>query len=236
MKKVKPPSIIIATIKSWNINNFYKLKEIEKDYNWILIEKKEDLKYDLINKINPKYIFFPHWSWIIPEEIYKNLECIVFHMTDLPFGRGGSPLQNLIARGIYETKISAIKVVGELDAGDVYYKEPLSLKNGKAEDIFKKASAIIFDKMIPSIINKNIIPKKQTGEVVIFKRRTPEQSNMSNLNDLNQVYNYIRMLDAEGYLRAFLETDNLRIEFNNAQISNDDIQANCIIKLKNGKK
>ena len=40
-------------------------------------------------------------------------------MTDLPYGRGGSPLQNLIVRGHKETKISAIKVVKELDAGPV---------------------------------------------------------------------------------------------------------------------
>ena len=46
-------------------------------------------------------------------------------MTDLPFGRGGSPLQNLIERGIKQTKISAIKCVKELDGGDIYLKRDL---------------------------------------------------------------------------------------------------------------
>ena len=32
------------------------------------------------------------------QEIHENYKCIIFHMTDLPFGRGGSPLQNLISR------------------------------------------------------------------------------------------------------------------------------------------
>ena len=41
-------------------------------------------------------------------------------MTDLPFGRGGSPLQNLIVRGYKETMLSAIKCVGEVDAGPIY--------------------------------------------------------------------------------------------------------------------
>jgi methionyl-tRNA formyltransferase len=44
-------------------------------------------------------------------------------MTDLPFGRGGSPLQNLISRKIYNTKLSAIRVVKELDAGPVFLKK-----------------------------------------------------------------------------------------------------------------
>ena len=52
-------------------------------------------------------------------------------MTDVPFGRGGSPLQNLISRGIYETKISAFRCVAEMDAGPVYPKRPFSLAEGR---------------------------------------------------------------------------------------------------------
>ena len=44
-------------------------------------------------------------------------------MTDLPFGRGGSPLQNLIVRGFEETMTSAIKVTKGIDTGDIYLKE-----------------------------------------------------------------------------------------------------------------
>ena len=51
----------------------------------------------------------------IPTEIFTSFECIVFHMTDLPYGRGGSPLQNLIVRGHKKTKVSALKVVKEVD-------------------------------------------------------------------------------------------------------------------------
>lgn len=229
--------IIIATIKSWNIANFDRLKDKEKDYEWILIDKKEDLTLENIKSINPKYIFFPHWSWIIPKEIYENFECVVFHMTDLPFGRGGSPLQNLIVRGIYETKISAIKVVKELDVGDIYCKEDLSLKEGSAEDIYKRASDIIFDKMLPFIVNNNPEPKKQEGEVTEFKRRTPEEGDISGLDSIDKVYDYIRMLDAEGYPNAFIETKNLKIELSNAKSKDGKITADCKIKLrdKNGK-
>ncbi len=81
-------------------------------------------------------------------------------MTDLPFGRGGSPLQNLIERGIENTKISAIKVDDGIDTGDIYFKESLNL-NGTADEIFIRASQIIFNKMIPKIINEKILPKKQ---------------------------------------------------------------------------
>ena len=65
-------------------------------------------------------------------------------MTDLPYGRGGSPLQNLIVRGKKDTMLSAIQVEKELDAGAIYMKMPLSLE-GSAAQILRRASNIIFE-------------------------------------------------------------------------------------------
>ncbi len=210
-------TIIIATIKSWNIKNTdFLIKKFNKKFIFHIITKKEDLTFEKIAEINPKYIFFPHWSWIIPKEIYSNFECILFHMTDLPYGRGGSPLQNLIMNGKKTTKISAIKVVKELDAGPIYLKENFNIRKGSAEELFIEMSSIIFNKMIPLFFKKNyILPIDQVGEPVIFTRRKPEQSNLLNNKWENKdfFYDFIRMLDAEGYPRAYIEKDNIKIEF-----------------------
>ena len=208
-------NIVIATIKEWNINNYFELKkELENEYSFYLISNKDELSLEKIEKINPKYIFFPHWSWIIPENIYKNYECILFHMTDLPYGRGGSPLQNLIINKVYNTKISAIKVSKELDEGDVYLKEDFDISKGSAKEIYKNASKLIFKKLIPNILRQNPTPVRQEGDVVNFKRRTPEQSNIKMLNDVSiaNLYDFIRMLDAPSYPKAYLELDNLKME------------------------
>ena len=208
-------AIVIATVKEWNINNYFELKkELENEYSLYLLTNKDELSFENIEKINPKYIFFPHWSWIIPQKIYENYESILFHMTDLPYGRGGSPLQNLITNKIYNTKITAIKVSKELDEGDIYLKEDFDISKGSAKEIYENASNLIFKKLIPNIIKKNIVPKKQEGDIVLFKRRTPEQSNIKTLNDIsiNNLYDFIRMLDAPSYPKAYLELDNLKIE------------------------
>lgn len=218
-------NIIIATIKSWNIENAEKLKNrYNKDNDIKIITEKEELNIEELKKINPKYIFFPHWSWIIPKEIYENYNCIVFHMTDLPYGRGGSPLQNLIARGHKKTKISAIKVEKGIDTGDIYIKEALGLE-GTAEEIFKRASKIIFEKMIPEILEKNITPYPQKGKIVEFKRRKPSQSDIGELESLEKIYDYIRMLDAEGYPKAYIKENDIKYEFYDAKIENDEIIA-----------
>ena len=209
-------NIIIATIKEWNIENYFKLKErLKSKYNFYLITDKEELNLENIKKINPKYIFFPHWSWMIKEDIYNSFDCIVFHMTDLPYGRGGSPFQNLIINEVYDTKISALKVDGGLDTGDIYLKEDFNINIGSAEENFIKLSSIIFEKMIPTLLSNDLVPRKQRGEITEFKRRKPEESDIFNLKEknLHKLYDFIRMLDAEGYPKAYIELDKIRIEF-----------------------
>jgi len=229
-------TIIIATIKTWNIKNAEKLAHTIKDKtNTKIITSKKELTIDTIKTLNPEYIFFPHWSWKIPEAIYANYPCIVFHMTDLPFGRGGSPLQNLIVRGYKQTKISAIKVVEAMDAGDVYLKEDLDLY-GTADEIFMRASKIVFEKMIPQILKNKIIPKAQQGEITTFKRRRPEESTIEGLQTLEQLYDHIRMLDGEGYPKAFIETEHFKIELSRASRKPDGIIADAKIVLKKAHK
>ena len=202
-----------------------------KGNNVSMINKKEQLNENFLNQFSPNYIFFLHWSYLIPEDIFNNYTCIVFHMTDLPYGRGGSPLQNLIERGHINTKISAIKVVKEIDAGPIYLKRDLALY-GTAEEIFLRASKIIA-KMAQEIINNDLKPVSQEGEPVFFKRRKPEMGNLHQIDMIEKIYDYIRMLDAEGYPKAFIENEYFRFEFSRASLkSNESIIADVRIFKK----
>jgi methionyl-tRNA formyltransferase len=222
---------IILSTKKWNLDLAERLKSYDPNSNWYHISKKENFNLKTLQRIKPQKIFIPHWSYIIPEEIFLNFDCIVFHMTDLPFGRGGSPLQNLIANSYETTKISAIKVVKELDAGPVYLKNSLSLY-GTAEEIFIRANNVIFN-MITNINEQNFELKEQEGEIVFFKRRQEKMSSIDGLKELDQVFDYIRMLDADGYPNAYLESENFKFEFRRASLkANKSIQADVKIILK----
>ena len=150
-----------------------------------------------------QWIFVPHWSHLIPESIWGPWPTVIFHMTDLPYGRGGSPLQNLIQRGHNSTMLTALRCGPGLDTGDVYLKQPLSL-HGCAEDIFLRADGLI-EQMIERIVREDPMAKPQEGEPVLFSRRKPAQSNLASCpeGDLSSWYNQIRMLDAEGYPMPF---------------------------------
>src|SRR3990172_1293051 len=140
---------VIATSRAWYEQLPINLaKRTGKQF--VLITRRENLTVERLQEIGPRYIFITHWSYIIPASICDAFESVIFHMTDLPFGRGGSPLQNLIARRIYDTKISALRCDAGVDAGPIYMKEPLSLY-GTAEEISQRAAKII-ENMIVSIV------------------------------------------------------------------------------------
>lgn len=227
-------TIVIATIKDWNISNFFILKKRYKNkFNFILINRKNELTYKNLCTLSPKYILFPHWSWIIPKEIYQNFECIVFHMTDLPFGRGGSPMQNLILQKTYSTKITAIKADEGIDSGDIYLKEDFDLSTGNAQKLFLDISNLIFKVMIPKLLEEQIAPKRQEGEITSFKRRTPSQSALleAQINTLRDLYDFIRMLDAPGYPHAFIQIGRFKLELKNADLIKNTIRGEFEVKL-----
>lgn len=222
---------IIATSKDW----FHQAEKsnIFLDHEFITLHQKEELSIDFIKKINPRYIFFPHWSWIIPKEIYNHFECVCFHTAPLPFGRGGSPIQNLIKRNFQSAPVCALQVSKVLDGGPIYSQEEVSLL-GSGDEIFSRVSHAI-EKMILHLIQYEPKPTPQIGEPTVFKRRTPEESILPDNESLNDIYNHIRMLDAKGYPAAFIEYGGLRIEFKNAHLNPNGIDAHVFIKKSDGK-
>lgn len=218
----------IATLRNWNQRFFQEF--IEKEFSeWILIDNKGDLNKDFLLKNDISRIYFPHWSYIIKKDIYESFECIMFHMTDLPFGRGGSPLQNLVSRGYEQTKVSAFRCAAGVDTGDIYLKKDMSLL-GNAEEIFCRFCEIA-SSMILEIENKKLKPEPQFGDITMFDRRKPDQSNLEACKSLKEIFNYIRMLDADGYPKAFFEIDGVKLEFSRASFRGDNIISDVKITL-----
>ena len=213
---------VIASSKLWNPHVSEDL-ELKTGHNFRLIQSKNDLTIEALTRLSPDAIFFPHWSHLIPEAIYTRFKCVMFHMTDLPYGRGGSPLQNLIVAGHKETQISAFICDGGLDTGPILMKRPLQLE-GSAQQIFERASVII-QEMIAEIIATRPSPVPQTGEASSFKRRKEEDGNLELAKDIYQAYDFIRMLDAEAYPNAFIKIKNFKFEFFSARFDGTEIKA-----------
>lgn len=219
---------IVSSIGEWNKKLFDRNTKILAG-EWYFCSTPSELN-QLLEEHSPRYIFFPHWRWIVPESVLNKSECVCFHMTDVPYGRGGSPLQNLIVRGHKNTVLTALRMEKGLDTGPVYLKKKLSL-DGAAKEIYKRASLLTWE-IIKELIRKKSKPTLQTGKPYIFTRRTSKESKIPLSLTLEQIYDYIRMLDAPDYPEAFLDIGNYRLTFNTAEFVDQQLKVTAYISIR----
>jgi methionyl-tRNA formyltransferase len=217
---------IVASSRDWHWDGFQQFVANAPGM-WQYVDSNEKLM-DAVAASSPRYIFFLHWSSLVPDEIFENHECVCFHMTDVPYGRGGSPLQNLIVADKTETMMTALRMQREFDAGPVYAKLPMSL-DGRAEEIYLRAGELCWQ-MIRMIITKAPTPTPQQGEPTLFRRRKPEQSLLPPEGTLLELYDHIRMLDAPSYPLAFIRYGEFQLQFRYAELKEDELHAQLIIR------
>jgi methionyl-tRNA formyltransferase len=220
---------VLAANRPWSLEAFARHRAALPG-TWRLATAPADLAAACAATPKPRMVFLPHWSWKIPETIIEHQNCVIFHMTDLPYGRGGSPLQHLILRGHRKTVLTALRASAGLDEGPVYLKRPLSLA-GSAQEIFERASEIIMT-MIATILRERPTPVPQSGEATRFARRRPEESVLPQTGEAGAIHDFIRMLDADGYPHAFVEHGALRIELRDAQCADGAVTATARITRK----
>ena len=96
--------------------------------------------------------------------------------------------------------------------------------SGRAEDIYIRSS-LLAAKMIKEIIEETPTPVPQKGTPFIFARRTPEQSLIPDGISMEKMYDFIRMLDAQGYPKAYFDRGGFRFEFSFADMEKGKIEA-----------
>ena len=215
--------IIICDSKNW----FTLDPNIAYQNEIKIINNKKDLNYEDLRRDTPDFIFFVHWNWKVSKEIHQKFNCVLFHTAPLPYGRGGSPIQNLIIRGYTKSPVYALKMIEEVDAGPIFDSEEISLK-GNLSDIFSRLNFVI-NNLIKKLIKNKILPKEQIGEPFVFQRLTEKDNEIPcNINIL-EIYDRIRMLDENSYPNAYIKFGKFKIEFFNANIQNEDILLKCKI-------
>ena len=149
----------------------------------------------------------------------------------MPYGRGGTPIQNLILNGYTKAPVCALEMGAELDAGDILGKLDINL-NGKLSDIFIRMNVAV-NILIKKIITSYPKPLPQTGDVVEFKRLNQADNEIPKELSINQIFDRIRMLDDDEYPNAFMIKNNYKIEFINAEKSGETLNCTAKISLLN---
>lgn len=217
--------ILIASSKPWFIKKTNLKNDDQREF--VYITKKSHLNIVALKKLQPDFIFFPHWSFKIPKAIYNSFKCIIFHTAPLPTGRGGSPIQNLILNGQKDAPVCALDVVEQIDAGAIYLEDIISL-SGSLDQIFDRLAGAI-DKQIDFICDNKVEPIPQTGSPTYFNRLDISDNELPNQCSIQNFYDRVRMVDADDYPNAYLSFGNFKIEFRGATYHGGKITAEAKI-------
>jgi methionyl-tRNA formyltransferase len=218
--------IFVSKDNMWSNLVFEDLRR-QKNVNWLRVSSKKDLNPAL--DVNPDWIFFFHWSYIVSENVWKNFNCVTFHTSNLPYDRGGSPIQNQILKGVKNSIVNAIKMSGDVDAGPIYCSKPVTLQ-GSLTDIWLAIADQTKILIRDCIVNDLKPTPQEASDINSNKRRKTSSIPVNSLSEIIEFYDHIRMLDAEGYPNASIKLGNFLIEFSRASIKDKKIRCDALIE------
>lgn len=217
--------ILISKNNTWSKNLYNKLCNEQIDVIWLT-----EYTLDQLEKYKPEYVIFFHWSDYIPEKVFSKLKCISTHTSNLPDGKGGSPLQNQILEGIVQSKVNLIETSKEIDGGAIYCSTPITLQ-GTINDIWHTIASVT-NSLICDLINNKPKPIKQVNKGKTYKRRKTSELVFDSSKDISYLYKQIQMLDSDEYPKACIEINGFKLEFSRASLTSNSILTDVKISKK----
>ncbi len=144
---------------------------------------------------------------------------LVVHESDLPKGRGWSPMSWQILDGAERIPVTLLEAVAEVDAGPIYLQEWIQLVGNELSPEWRELQAhstrrlcLNFVAQYPAILEQ---ARQQEGEPSFHRRRRPKDSELDPTKTIIEQFNILRIVDNESY-PAFFEVAGksfiLRIE------------------------
>ena len=90
-------------------------------------EKIDDEAFAQLQDLRPDLIIVAAYGLILRRRVLELAPCLNIHPSALPRWRGAAPLQRTIMAGDTQTEVCIMQMVRALDAGAVYYRQPLPL-------------------------------------------------------------------------------------------------------------
>lgn len=173
--------------------------------------------YDIVKS---DIVFYLSFSKIVPKNYLKmNRHNLVVHASNLPEGKGWSPMSWKILEGRNQIPMTLFEADEALDSGKIYLQNIMHFQGHELIDELRHAQANItfamcfrFMKEYESVV-KNA--KMQTGESTFYKKRNKLDSRLELDKSIRELFNLFRIVDNEKY-PAFFEhlghTYQLKIE------------------------
>lgn len=172
--------------------------------------------YEFLKELEPDIILTMAYGQIIPQaalDIPKYLP-LNLHGSILPKYRGASPIQQAILNGDKSTGITLMEMVDKMDAGRMFYKKEVDIKDDdNYETLSDKLAYLayeVFDEGIQGVIDGSNKGEEQDENLVSFTKKIKSEESLIDFDgDANSINNKIR---------AFYPDPGTYFVFNNEKI------------------
>ena len=126
---------------------------------------------------------------ILPESVVHGprLGCINVHGSLLPAYRGAAPIQRALLDGNSVTGVTIMKIVKELDAGDMLVKAKMPIsENDTSGSLFDKLASLGAKTLVenlPAILSEKITPCAQDPALVTYAKKITKEEARLNFSD-----------------------------------------------------
>ncbi|NVO23594.1 formyltransferase family protein [Donghicola mangrovi] len=149
-------------------------------------------------------LFLVSCSEIVTEDVRaKYKHCFVLHASDLPQGRGWSPLVWQVIEGRTEFTLSMLDAADPVDSGAIWAKRHFHIPDHAT---FDEINAALFQQEVElmddaiRMVEAGAAPTPQSDEgVSYYRRRTPADSVLDTSQSIEQVFDRLRVCDPERY-------------------------------------
>jgi methionyl-tRNA formyltransferase len=138
--------------------------------------------------------------------LQRHAHNIVVHPSDLPQGRGFSPLTWQIIEGKNDIPMTLFEAVEEVDAGPVYFKDILRFEGHELNDELKTRQGEKTIELALRFVDAycHVTPLQQSGKSSWYSRRRQKDSELDVDKTLSEQFNLLRVVDNERYPAFFV--------------------------------
>lgn len=133
---------------------------------------------------------------------------LVVHESDLPKGRGWSPMTWQILEGAEQITVTLFEAAVGVDAGPIYAQETINLDGTELVDEWRRMQANATFRLCRAFVEQYpqsaLCSRIQSGDPTYYPKRKPEDSRLDFYKPLSDQFNLLRVCDNERY-PAFFE-------------------------------
>lgn len=144
---------------------------------------------------------------IIPlEKLQNNCINLVIHESDLPKGRGFSPVQWQVEQGSNVIKTKLIAAEEEADVGDVFLTDEICLEGHELFSEIRLKQALSSIRLIERFLSAypSVSATPQSGSPTYYRRRTRKDDELNVDQTLREQFNKLRVAQNDNFPLYFL--------------------------------